>query len=149
MNALQRNQEQIANNLANANTTGHKRSRVMSKDLLYQNVQADGEGEASGGEPAELKMGHGATSVATMHNFSQGSFAETGNALNMAINGDGFFQVRRPGGDLACTRDGTFALSSEGNIFTQTGLQVQPNINVPLDAVEVDINKEDAVSARL
>jgi len=78
MNALQRNQEQIANNLANANTTGHKRSRVVSEDLLYQllyqNVQANGEGEASGGEPAEL---------------------------NMAINGDGFFQVRRPGGNLA------------------------------------------------
>ncbi len=149
MTAQQTKVNNIANNLANANTTGFKRSRVVFKDLLYQNVQADGEGDATGAEPAELQMGHGATAVATVRNFSQGGFTETGNALNMAINGDGFFQVRRPDGTMAYTRDGTFTMSSEGNLVTQTGLQVQPNINVPPDAVEIDVNKEGVVSARL
>jgi flagellar basal-body rod protein FlgG len=149
MQAQQTKVDNIANNLANANTTGFKRSRAVFQDLLYQNVQAAGEGESTGGEPAELQMGHGVTTVASVRNFSQGSFAETGNALNLAINGDGFFQVRRPDGSLAFTRDGTFTLSSEGNIVTQTGLQVEPNINVPPDAVEIDINKEGVVSARL
>ncbi|MFB6271527.1 MAG: flagellar basal-body rod protein FlgG [Salinibacter sp.] len=149
MKAQQTKVNNIANNLANANTTGFKRSRVVFKDLLYQNVQAGGGGEGTGAEPAELQMGHGATAVATVRNFSQGGFTETGNALHMAINGDGFFQVRRSDGSIAYTRDGTFTLSSEGNIVTQTGLQVQPNINVPPDAVEIDVNKKGVVSARL
>ncbi len=149
MNTQQTRVDNIANNLANANTTGFKRSRAVFQDLLYQNVQADGEGEGTGAEPAELQMGHGSTTVATMRNFSQGGFAETGNSLNMAINGDGFFQVRRPDGSLAFTRDGTFTLSSDGNIVTQTGMQVEPNINVPPDAMEIDVDKEGVVSARL
>lgn len=149
MKAQQTKVNNIANNLANANTTGFKRSRAVFQDLLYQNVQADGAGEDSGAEPAELQIGHGVTTVATVRNFSQGSFAETGNALNLAINGDGFFQVRQPDGSLAFTRDGTFTLSSDGNIVTQTGQQVVPSINVPPDAVEVDINKEGVVSARI
>jgi flagellar basal-body rod protein FlgG len=149
MKAQQTKVDNIANNLANANTTGFKRSRAVFQDLLYQNVQADGAGEDSGAEPAELQIGHGATTVATVRNFSQGSFAETGNALNLAINGDGFFQVRQPDGSLAFTRDGTFTLSSDGNIVTQTGQQVVPSINVPPDAVEIDINKEGVVSARI
>lgn len=149
MNTQQTRVDNIANNLANANTTGFKRSRAVFQDLLYQNVQADGAGEETGAEPSELQMGHGSTTVATMRNFSQGGFSKTGNSLNMAINGDGFFQVRRPDGSLAYTRDGTFTLSSEGNIVTQTGQQVEPNINVPPDAVEIDVNKQGVVSARL
>jgi flagellar basal-body rod protein FlgG len=149
MNTQQTRVDNIANNLANANTTGFKRSRAVFQDLLYQNVQADGAGEETGAEPAELQMGHGSTTVSTMRNFSQGGFTETGNSLNMAINGEGFFQVRRPDGSLAYTRDGTFTLSSEGNIVTQTGMQVEPNINIPPDAMEIDVNKEGVVSARL
>lgn len=149
MKAQQTKVDNIANNLANANTTGFKRSRAVFQDLLYQNVQASGEGETGTGEPAELQMGHGATAVATVRNFSQGGFAETGNSLDLAINGDGFFQVRRPDGSIAYTRDGTFTLSSDGNIVTQTGMQVQPSINVPPDAVEIAVNKEGVVSARL
>jgi flagellar basal-body rod protein FlgG len=149
MQTQQTRVDNIANNLANANTTGFKRSRAVFQDLLYQNVQADGAGEGTGAEPAELQIGHGSTTVATMRNFSQGGFTKTGNSLNMAINGDGFFQVRRPDGSLAYTRDGTFTLSSNGNIVTQTGMQVEPNINVPPDAMEIDINQEGVVSARL
>lgn len=150
MSAQQTSVDNIANNLANANTTGYKRSRVVFQDLLYQNVQASGEGGTGGGaQPAELQMGHGATAVATVRNFSQGGFSDTGNALDLAINGDGFFQVRRPNGSLAYTRDGTFTLSSEGTIVTQTGLRLEPSINVPPNAVEIDVNQEGVVSARL
>lgn len=150
MNAQQTSVDNIANNLANANTTGYKRSRVVFQDLLYQNIQASGEGEGgSGAQPAELQMGHGATAVATVRNFAQGGFAETGNSLDFAINGDGFFQVRRPDGSIAYTRDGSFSLSSEGNIVTQTGQTVQPSINVPPDAVAISVNQEGVVKARL
>jgi flagellar basal-body rod protein FlgG len=149
MQTQQTSIDNISNNLANANTTGYKRSRVVFQDLLYENVQASAEGETDGAEPAELQIGSGATSVATVRNFSQGSFSKTGNSLDLAINGDGFFQVQRPDGSLAYTRDGTFTLSSEGNIVTQTGLQIQPNMNVPPNAVEVSINQEGVVKARL
>jgi len=149
MQAQQTSIDNISNNLANANTTGYKRSRVVFQDLLYENVQASAEGETDGAEPAELQIGSGATSVATVRNFSQGSFSKTGNSLDLAINGDGFFQVQRPDGSLAYTRDGTFTLSSEGNIVTQTGLQVQPNLNVPPNAVEIAVNQEGVVKARL
>ena len=149
MQTQQTSIDNISNNLANANTTGYKRSRVVFQDLMYENVQASAEGETDGAEPAELQIGSGATSVATVRNFSQGSFSKTGNSLDLAINGDGFFQVQRPDGSLAYTRDGTFTLSSEGNIVTQTGLQVQPNLNVPPNAVEISINQEGVVKARL
>jgi len=150
MSAQQSSVDNIANNLANASTTGYKRSRVVFQDLLYQTVQAPGEGEAgAGAPPASLQMGHGATAVATVRNFTQGSLTETGNALDLAINGDGFFQVRRPDGSVAYTRDGTFTLSADGNIVTQTGLPVEPSINVPPDAVEITVNQEGVVRARL
>ena len=150
MQAQQTSVDNISNNLANANTTGYKRSRVVFHDLLYQNVQAGGEGEAGGGAPpASLQMGHGATAIATVRNFTQGSFAATGNAMDMAINGDGFFQVRKADGSIAYTRDGTFTLSADGNLVTQTGQMVEPSINVPPDAVEVNVDKNGIVSARL
>lgn len=150
MSAQQTSVDNIANNLANANTTGYKRSRVVFQDLLYQSVQAGGEGESgSGAPPASLQVGHGATPIATVRNFTQGSFTETGNALDLAINGEGFFQVRRPDGSVAYTRDGTFTLSPEGTLVTQTGLPVEPSISVPPEAVEVNVNQEGIVSARL
>lgn len=150
MSAQQTSVDNISNNLANANTTGYKRSRVVFQDLLYQTVQAGGEGEAgAGAPPAELQVGHGAAAVATVRNFTQGSFTETGNALDLAINGDGFFQVRRPDGSIAFTRDGTFTLSAEGTLVTQTGLPVEPSLNVPPDAVEINVSQDGIVSARL
>ena len=150
MSAQQTSVDNISNNLANANTTGYKRSRVVFHDLLYQTVQAGGEGEAgAGAPPAELQVGHGSAAVATVRNFTQGGFSQTGNALDLAINGDGFFQVRRPDGSLAFTRDGTFTLSPEGDIVTQTGLLVEPSINVPQDAVEINVDQNGIISARL
>lgn len=148
MNAQQKGVDNIANNISNANTTGYKRSSVVFQDLLYQNVQTDGQGQADdAAAPATLQMGHGAAAVATVRNFEQGGFRETGNALDLAINGDGFFQVRKPDGTIAYTRDGTFSLDPEGNVVTQTGLQLEPNLNIPPDATGINVSQDGIVTA--
>jgi flagellar basal-body rod protein FlgG len=149
MSAQQSSVDNTANNLANANTTGYKRSTVVFQDLLYQNVRAGGEEAAGGAAPASMQMGHGAAAVATMRNFGQGSMTETGNSLDLAINGDGFFQVRRPDGSIAFTRDGTFTLSADGELVTQNGLLVEPDVIIPPEAVEVNVSQDGIVMARL
>lgn len=148
MSAQQNGVDNTANNLANANTTGYKRSSIVFHDLLYQKVQASGE-EAGGAAPASMQMGHGATAVATVRNFTQGSLADTGNPLDVAINGDGFFQVRKPDGQIAFTRDGTFGLSADGELVTQTGLLIEPDIAIPPEASNVNISQDGIVTARL
>jgi len=150
MSAQQTGVDNIANNLANANTTGYKRSAIVFHDLLYQHIQAPGQGEGAGtAPPSSLQLGHGATAIATVRNFTQGSLQETGNTLDLSINGDGFFQVRRPDGTVAFTRDGTFTLSAEGMVVTQTGLPLEPDLNIPPDATEIHISQDGIVSVRL
>lgn len=149
MSAQQSGVDNIANNLANANTTGFKRSTIVFQDLLYQTVQAPGMAETQGGAPASLQMGHGAAAIATVRTFTQGGLTETGNALDIAINGDGFLQVRRPDGTIAYTRDGTLTLSADGQLITQTGLPIEPDISVPPEAVEIHISQDGIVSARM
>src|SRR5690625_6360332 len=143
MSAQQSGVDNIANNLANANTTGFKRSTIVFQDLLYQQVQAAGQDESAGGAPpATLQMGNGAAPVATVPNFVQGGLVETGNPLDLAINGDGFLQVLRSDGSIAYTRDGTLTVSEDGMLVTQTGLAIEPDINIPPEAVEVIISQE-------
>ena len=96
MSAQQSGVDNIANNLANANTTGYKRSTIVFQDLLYQNVQTPGLAEAQGGQTGTLQMGHGAAAIATVRTFTQGGLTETGNALDLAIHGDGFIPLHRP-----------------------------------------------------
>lgn len=148
MQAQQQDVDNIANNMSNASTTGYKQSRVVFEDLLYQNVQAGGRNEAAGQEtPAALQIGHGSTPVATVRDFEQGGFEETGNPLDMAIAGDGFFQVQRPDGSVAYTRDGNFQLDGDGNIVTHSGLPVEPDINVPPDAESIRVSQDGIVTA--
>ena len=150
MSAQQKSVDNISNNLANANTTGYKESKVVFQDLLYQNVQAPAQGDpGEGAPPATLQLGHGARAVATVRNHTQGGLKETGNELDLAVNGDGFFQVRQPDGSLAFSRDGTFTLGPEGNIVTQNGLQLEPPIAVPPDAISINVHQNGVVSARL
>ena len=149
MSAQQSGVDNIANNLANANTTGYKRSTIVFQDLLYQNVQAPGQAEAQGVPPASLHMGHGAAAIATVRSFSQGGMTETGNPLDLAINGDGFLQVQRPDGTVAYTRDGTLTISADGLLITQTGLAIEPDISIPPDAIEVHVSQDGVVSARM
>ena len=149
MSTQQAGVDNIANNLANANTTGFKRSAVVFQDLLYQTVQASGEEQGGAAPPASMQIGHGAAAVATARQFTQGGLTETGGALDLALDGDGFFQVRRPDGSVAFTRDGTFTLSPDGLLVTQTGLPLEPDVEIPPEAVEVHVSQDGIVAARM
>lgn len=150
MSAQQAGVDNIANNLANSNTTGFKQSKIVFQDLLYQNIQASGEAEAGGtAQPSTLQMGHGATPIATVRNFSQGGLIETGNEYDMAISGSGFFQIRKPDGTVAYTRDGTFTLSADGVIVTQTGLSLEPDISIPPEMTAFNISQDGMIKVRI
>lgn len=148
MSAQQTGVDNIANNLANANTNGYKRSTVVFHDLLYQNARAQGE-EGAGARPSSLQLGHGAMAVSTVRAFQQGSLQETGNPLDLALNGDGFLQVRRPDGTVAYTRDGALSLDADGRVVTQTGLALEPDLDIPPEATEIMISSDGVVMARL
>ena len=149
MSAQQTSVDNTANNLANANTTGFKRNRVAFQDLLYQRVRAAGGEDGAAGAPASLQMGHGALAVATVGTFTQGGLSETGNALDLAINGDGFFAVQMPDGGRSYTRDGAFTLTADGLLVTQSGFALDPGIEVPPDALEVTVQADGTVRALL
>ncbi|MGD8427248.1 MAG: flagellar basal-body rod protein FlgG [Balneolaceae bacterium] len=151
MSAQQKTVDNIANNLANVNTTGFKRSKIAFQDLFYQNIAASKRGEAGNGGTAGsiLQMGHGSKPVATVRNFSQGSLEETGSSLDVAINGDGFFQVEMPDGSISYTRDGNFSMDAGGRLVTQSGLPLADQIEIPQDAVGIKISKDGIVSAKL
>lgn len=152
MSAQQRNVDNVANNLANVNTTGFKRSTIAFQDLFYQNIATSkrGGGLRDGGSGGpELQMGHGSKPVATVRNFSQGPVQETGNSLDLAINGSGFFQVEMPDGSIAYTRDGNFNIDSVGRMVTASGRPLADQIEIPADSVAIQISKDGMVSAKL
>ncbi len=147
MTAQQLNVDNIAHNLANSNTTGFKSRRALFQDLLYQNVLQPG---ASAGQqtvvPTGLQVGLGTRTSSNEVIFSQGSFAQTDNPLDLVIQGKGFFQVRRPSGDLAYSRDGSFHLDRDGNLVTGDGDPIEPQITLPPDALNVAIATDGTVS---
>lgn len=147
MNAQQLNVDNIANNLANANTTGYKERRAQFQDLLYQNMVQPG---AAAGQasvvPVGLQLGLGTKSVSNEVIFTQGNFTETDNPLDLVIQGNGFFQVLRPTGDLAYTRDGSFQLDKDGNVVTANGDLLQPQITIPAAAQSITIAADGTVS---
>jgi len=148
MSAQQTSVDNTANNLANANTTGFKKARVAFQDLLYQRVRAAG-GQGESAPPSALQLGHGAVAVATVGTFTQGGMSETGNALDFAINGAGFFQIQMPDGTAAYTRDGTFSVTADGQLVTQSGFALEPSIDVPPDALGVEVRADGTVYARM
>jgi len=140
----------LANNLANVNTTGFKEGTIHFQDLLYEQVRP--QGAASAGEartPGGIEIGYGTKPVDTVRRFSQGELVPTENPLDLAIEGNGFFQVLRPDGRVYYTRDGSFRLSAEGQIVTSDGFALEPPIYVPLDAEEISIGKDGVVYVRL
>lgn len=151
MSAQQKTVDNIANNLANVNTTGFKRSTIAFQDLFYQNVASSkrGDGLNSGSSGPRLQMGHGAKAVATVRNFSQGALEETGGSLDVAINGAGFFQVEMPDGRIAYTRDGNFTMDGSGRLVTQSGVPLADQIEIPEDTVAIQISQDGVVSAKL
>ena len=147
MAAQQLNVDVIANNLANVNTTGYKRSRVDFEDLLYQIIQAPGTEAASGVEvPNGLQVGLGVRAAAIQKNFSQGIFKLTENSLDLVIEGEGFFQITRPNGDANYTRDGAFRIDSAGQIVTADGFLLEPAITVPTDTTEITVGVDGTMS---
>nr|MBN2276241.1 flagellar basal-body rod protein FlgG [candidate division Zixibacteria bacterium] len=147
MSAQQMNVDNIANNLANVNTTGFKRSRVEFQDILYQNYREAGTASAIGSMiPTNLDVGYGTKPVATVREFSVGDFQQTGNALDLAISGNGFFQITMPDGTISYTRDGSFKLSADGQVVNSDGFFLYPEISVPEDATSVSVGINGEVS---
>ncbi len=140
----------IANNLANVNTTGYKKSNLEFQDLLYETIKSAG--EATGGDrtrPGALQVGNGTRVVTTQRSFQQGSITATENPLDIAIEGDGFLVVRMPDGTAAYTRDGSLKMTADGTLVTSDGYIVEPEITVPEDAQQVNIRKDGEVEALL
>jgi flagellar basal-body rod protein FlgG len=137
----------IANNLANANTTGYKASRAAFQDLLYQNVQQVGAQSTQNTQYSTgLSLGTGVRIAQTEKNYTQGSVLQTGGTLDLSISGEGFFQITLPDGTLAYTRDGSFSMDSSGNVVTASGYPVSPAITIPITAQSVTIGNDGTVS---
>ncbi len=140
----------ISNNLANVNTTGFKRDRAMFEDLLYQNIrQAGGQTSLTTQAPTGLMQGTGTRIIATEKIHAQGNMINTQNALDLAINGEGFFQITQADGTTAYTRDGSFKLSSTGQLVTSTGQPLAPAIVIPANASSITVGEDGIVSVEL
>src|SRR5215216_4234123 len=147
MNAQQANIDNVANNRANVNTTGFKKSRVEFEDLVCQQVKTAGTPTSQEAEaPVGLETGLGTRAVATARNFSTGNLRNTNNPLDLAIEGNGFFQVSLPGGEAGYTRAGALHLNGQGQIVTADGVQIEPSITIPANATSVSISKDGIVS---
>jgi len=150
MQAQQLTLDVIANNLANVQTTGFKRSRVDFQDLVYEILQAPGATSAVGQEvPSGLQIGHGSRVVGTQRIFIKGDLQQTGNPLDMAIEGDGFFQIQQPNGEIAYTRAGAFKKDSQGRLVTAEGFAVEPQITIPTNALTINVGVDGVISVTL
>jgi flagellar basal-body rod protein FlgG len=150
LDAQQTRMNVISNNLANVNTTGFKRDRAVFEDMLYQNVkQAGGQTDANSQAPTGLMLGTGVRIVATEKLHSQGNMVTTQNPLDLAISGDGYFQIAKGDGSLAYTRDGGFKISATGQLVTSSGALLQPAITIPNTASSVTVGRDGTVSIEL
>jgi flagellar basal-body rod protein FlgG len=147
LDAQQTQMDVIANNLANVSTNGFKRSRAVFEDLLYQNIRQPGAQSSQQTQlPSGLQLGTGVRPVATERIFTQGNLQQTSNSKDVAIQGDGFFQVLMPDGTTAYTRDGAFQVDNQGQLVTSSGFPVQPAITVPNNATSLTIGRDGTVS---
>jgi len=149
MKAQERNVEVISNNVANMRTTGYKRQRVDFQDLLYQNERRMGSETSAAGTivPTGVQIGSGVKVAATARIMSQGSLEQTGKDLDVAIRGDGFFQIQLPDGTTAYTRDGSFERDPNGDLVTIDGYQIDPGINIPEGSRDLTIATDGTVQA--
>ncbi len=151
MMAQQLNVDVISNNIANMTTTGYKRQRAAFQDLMYQNLSRPGSTSSDAGTtvPSGIQVGLGVKTGAVYRMHGQGTVQMTENELDLAILGRGFFQVDLPDGTTAYTRDGTFQINENGEVVTVHGYTLQPGINIPDNAVAIDINQEGEVLATI
>ena len=148
MEAQQTQLDHISNNLANVATSGYKRAHAQFEDLIYQNLRQAGAASSEQTQlPTGLQVGLGTRAVATARNFSQGNLQQSGGNLEVAIKGNGFFQIGMPDGTTAFTRDGSFQVDSQGQIVTNSGFLVQPGITIPVNAQSVTIAPDGTVTA--
>ena len=150
LDAQQTRMSVTAHNLANVSTTGFKKGRAAFEDLLYQNVRQVGSSTSQDTEmPTGLQLGTGVRIVSTEKSYMQGSLSQTENALDLAIEGHGFFQIQMPDGTLAYTRDGDFELSSQGQLVTSSGYVVQPGINIPQGTQTISVGNDGVVTVQI
>jgi flagellar basal-body rod protein FlgG len=150
MEAQQMQLDVISNNLANSSTNGFKRAHAVFEDLMYQNLRQAGSSTSEQSQlPTGLQVGLGVRTVATSRSFVQGSLQQSGNKLDVAIQGNGFFQITMPDGTLNYTRDGAFQVNAQGQIVTSNGLPVANGITVPANATNVNISADGNVTANI
>jgi flagellar basal-body rod protein FlgG len=151
MQAQQTNVEVISNNISNLTTTGFKRQRAEFQDLIYQNLRRAGSNSSDTGSivPSGAQVGLGVKTAAIYRINEQGNLQQTSNSLDLALQGNGYFQVTLPSGETAYTRDGTFSLSPTGEIVTADGYVVQPGITIPTNATNVTIDTSGEVQATI
>ena len=151
MLAQQMNVDVISQNIANMTTTGYKRRRAAFQDLIYQNIDRPGSTSSDSGTtvPTGLQMGLGVRTGAVYREHAQGAIRITENPLDVAITGEGFFQIQLPSGETAYTRDGTFQLNENGELVTVQGFLLDPGITIPPDAIDIDINENGEVLVSL
>lgn len=147
LDAQQTQMDTIANNLANVSTNGFKRSRAVFEDLLYQTLRQPGAQSSQQTQiPSGLQIGTGVRPVAAERIFTQGNLQQTGNQLDVAIQGNGFFQVLMPDGTTSYTRDGSFQQNAQGQLVTSSGFPIQPALTIPPNALTVTISQDGVVS---
>ena len=147
LDAQQVQLDTISHNLANVSTNGYKRSHALFEDLMYQNISQVGAQSSQQTQlPTGLQLGVGVRPVATARIFSQGNLQQTDNKLDVAINGNGFFQVSMPDGTLGYTRDGSFRVDAQGQVVTSNGMPLSPPITIPVNATSVTIGGDGTVS---
>ena len=148
MTAQQTNIDVISNNIANVNTTGFKQDRAEFQDLMYQSLNfTAGATSADTSNPTGIDVGLGVRTSSIQKNYNQGSLKETGNPLDLAISGSGFFKVTTPNGETAYTRNGEFKLDSEGAIVNSSGYKLDPEIVVPAELTNLSIAQDGTISA--
>lgn len=150
MEAQQLNLDNTANNLANVGTAGFKKSRLDFQDLLYQTIRSAGATQAQGITlPTGIQVGMGTKPGASQKIFTTGDMQQTGNPLDVAIEGDGFFKVLLPSGDTAFTRDGSFKKSADGKLVTSDGYELSPAVTIPAEAKSVNVGEDGTVTAEI
>ena len=150
MQAQQTQLDVISNNMANVSTNGFKRANAVFEDLMYQNLRQVGAADTQQNNlPTGLQVGLGVRTVATARNFTQGSLQQSGNQLDLAINGGGFIQVSMPDGTTGYTRDGSLQVDGQGQLVTSSGLQVAGGITIPAEAQSITVGKDGVVTVKL
>ncbi len=149
MEAQQRNVDVIANNIANVNTTSFKKSQALFQDLLYQKIKSAGSAiNAEFDNPTGVEVGHGVTNVSTRRVFTQGELQLTDQPLDIAIEGDGFFQIDLGAGNIGYSRDGAFTLNADREIVTQSGYRLEPAIAIDEGAGEINVARDGIITVR-